>query len=168
MRNFTSLTEKEMRFWQPKVALRGAELGNVVKGSKAAAVRQTSAGKTPSTWQRGSRHTSAQGLGFMPAVGSAGGHGDRRALPCRLGSAPRRAGRCFCPWACRMDRQFFNASLQFTNMDRVMEEGQQVHIPARHLGVVCYALGNYFPGCARSPALLEGPRPPRLPALFLR
>ena len=29
-----------------------AEFGNVMKGYKAAAVRQTSAGETPSTWQR--------------------------------------------------------------------------------------------------------------------
>lgn len=89
---------------------------------KAAAVRQTSAGETPSTWQK-QAHTPAQGLGFMPAVGSAGGHGDRRALPlqARLCTQKGRA-LLLSPGLQGCDRQFFNASLQFTNMDRVMEE----------------------------------------------
>uniref|UniRef100_A0A452EN56 Alpha-mannosidase n=1 Tax=Capra hircus TaxID=9925 RepID=A0A452EN56_CAPHI len=45
------------------------------------------------------------------------------------------------PWGC--DRQFFNASLQFTNMDRVMEEVNK--FTYQHGISVQYAtLGNYF------------------------
>lgn len=68
--------------------------------------------------------------------------------PCRLGSAPRRAGRVSQSRACRdVTGSSSNASLHHQH-GPCNGGGQQVHIPARHLGVVCYA-GKLLPGCAR-------------------
>lgn len=93
-------------------------------------------GGLPSTWQR-QTHPST-GPGIHARRGGAGGHGDRRALPlqARLCTQKGRA-LLLSPGLQGCDRQFFNASLH--SQHGPCNGGQQVHIPARHLGVVCYA-----------------------------
>ena len=81
----TSLIEKEIRFWQPKAALESVETwGNVVKGYQPEAVRQTSAGESPSTWQRG-RHAQHRARDRCPLRGVRVVMGVRGALPVQAG-----------------------------------------------------------------------------------
>ena len=62
---------------------------------------------------------------------------------CRLGSAPRRAGHCFCPRLQGCDREFLNASLQFTNMDIIMEYINS-HASEFNFSMEYATLGDYF------------------------
>ena len=139
-----SLIQKEIRFGQPKAALESVQnWGNVVKGYKPAAVRQTSAGESPSAWQRG-RHSPHRARDPCPPWGVWAVMGVRGALPVQAGLCTQKDRTLLLsPGLQGCDRQFFNASLQFTNMDRVMEEVNK--FTDKHGIRMKYAsLGNYF------------------------
>ena len=82
--------------------------------------------------------------GFSPPWGERGGRADEEMLSlCRLGLHPEGLGIASVPWLQGCDRQFFNASLQFANMDIVMD---YINSEASEFGFsVEYAtLGDYF------------------------
>lgn len=126
-----------------------AELGNVEKGYKAAAVRQT-----PLTWQRAD--TPSAGPGIHARHGSAGGHGDGRALPLQAGLYTQKGRRCFCPRACRDVTGSSSTPPAIHQHGPCNGEVQQVLAYQHGISVRYAALAQLLPGCARSPALLEG------------
>ena len=115
--------------------------GTVWNGQKPAAVRPASAGEPPEPDREEGAHSTGPA---EPPRGAGGGPGEKRGPP-RAGWAlhPEAQGVASFPRLQGCDRQFFNASLQFANMDRVLEEVNK--FTHQHGVSMEYAtLGSYF------------------------
>lgn len=79
-----------------------------------------------------------------PPWGEGGGRADEEMCRlCRLGLHPEGLGIASVPWLQGCDRQFFNASLQFANMDILMDYINS-HTLEFNLSMEYATLGDYF------------------------
>lgn len=145
--DFTSLIEKEMRFLAAKGGPREcAELGNVVKGSKAAAVKGTNQCRGNTLNMAEADTPQHRAWDSCPPWGVRVVMGIGGALPLQARLCTQRAGRCFCPQACR-DVTGSSSMLHCNSQHRTCNGGRST---SSHTSTAsrCSMLLKLLPGCA--------------------